>query len=135
MLENSSTVLRTSKEASDMAMVAEEEENLLSGTVHRQVVVVIKRKEYKALPEHVKMAISLSWKRLSMGRTVHRLSYGNQVIFLMTIDPTARQVGSIIHEKALNEALADAGDVGRVSVDRYELKLARKLVSEYGEPC
>jgi hypothetical protein len=135
MLENSSTVLRTSKEASDMAMVAEEDENLLSGTVHRQVIVVIKRKDYKALPDHLKMAISLSWDRLSMGRTVQMLSYRNQVIFLMTIDPTARQVGSIIHENALNEALADAGDVGRVSVDRYELKLAHKLMSQYGRLC
>ena len=50
-----------------MALLCEEEENLLSGTVHRQVIVVVKE-EYRGLADHLKMAINLSWERLARGR-------------------------------------------------------------------
>lgn len=115
-----------------MTAVVEEDENLLSGTVHRQVLVVVKR-EYRMLPDYLKMEINLSWGRLSRGRTINRLCWRDQTILLLTLNPSAAQVGSILDEDSLSEAFASAGDIGRVSADPFELRLARKLMSKHGK--
>ena len=110
-----------------------DDENLLSGTVHRHVVVAFRVKEYRQLADHLKAPINLAWDRLARGRKVQRVSFQGQVIFLLSLDPMAREVGAIVHEKALSEAFLDAGGVGRVTTDSYELAFARRLMEKYGK--
>jgi hypothetical protein len=115
-----------------MEQIVETDENLLSGTVHRDVLVIFRSKEYLQLADHLKASINLSWRALVKGRTVHKVVHGDQTIFLLTVDPAASQVGSILDEQSLDEAFSEVGGIGRVSSDPYELKLAHKLVGISG---
>ena len=115
-----------------MERIVESDENLLSGTVHRNVVVAVRTREYRRVSAHLKTAVDLAWRSLTRGRMIYRVITGDEAIFLLCLDPEARQVGAILDEEALAEAFLDAGGVGRVTVDDYELKLARKLAEKFG---
>lgn len=115
-----------------MEQLVENDENLLCGTVHRDVVVALRPKEYLQLADHLKATICLAWNRLARGRTIHRISFRGQAVFLLSLDPAAREVGAIVDEEALKEAFLDAGVLGRVTTDDYELELARELSEKFG---
>lgn len=106
--------------------------NLLCGTVHCNVVVAIKLGKYKELAEHLKGEINLAWSKLARGRIVRRVCIGNTTIFLLAIDSSAREVGSILDEKNLDEALIETG-VGRVATDPYEVRFALRMVERFGK--
>ena len=79
------------------------------------------------------MAINLAFNRLKQGRLVQRVVYNGQTIFLLTLLPTAKcRVGTVEDEEELTEAFENAGGVGKVTTDHYELKLAIKLVNKFG---
>ena len=110
-----------------------EDDNVITGTVHRTVAVAVKPRTYRQLADHLKAPIKLAWTRLERGRTIRVVRYGETILFLLTMDPNARQVGSILDENDLHEALASV-DAGAVVTDRYELGLAVKLADKFGEP-
>ena len=109
-----------------------EDDNVITGTVHRVVAVAVKAKIYRNLADHLKAPIWHAWDRLRRGRTILRTYAGDAVLFVLTLDPSAKQVGSILDEVDLEEALADVG-AGAVITDRYELQLAIKLVEKFGQ--
>ena len=108
-----------------------EDANLLAN-VHRHVVVAILSQQYVGLADHLQMQINLAFTRLRRGRLVQRVRYENQTIYLLTILPTASNVGTVEDEEDLNEAFQLAGGVGRVTTDKFELRLASKLVNKFG---
>jgi hypothetical protein len=108
----------------------EDDTNLLTDTVHYDVAVAVKSK-YRKLAEYLKAPITLAWMRLARGRTIRAARYGETTLFILTVDPAAREVGSITDEQNLHEALADA-DAGAVITDHYELQLALRLVGKFG---
>lgn len=114
-----------------MESLIEEDPNLLSGCVHREVLVILKTHEFRGIADYLKMFINLSWVRLARGRTMKRISYKDQTIFLLSLDPRAQQVGTVTDEATLNDAM-EAEGVGRVSADPYELEFARKLMAKFG---
>lgn len=105
--------------------------NVITGTVRRNVAVALKFGKYNQLADHLKAPISLAWERLKRGRTLQAVCFGETTLYLMTIDPNAREVGSILDEKDLDEALLEM-DAGRVVTDPYELQLATKLIEKFG---
>ena len=109
-----------------------EDDNLLSGTVHRDVVVALKTRQYRQLASYLKNVISLAWSNLARGRIIYRVFWGDETVFLMSVDWQAKQVGAILDEQELSNALLDAGGVGEVTVDKFELRLARKLAERFG---
>ena len=109
-----------------------EDDNVITGTVHRNVAVAVKSKPYRQLPDYLKAPINLAWVRLKRGRVIRVVRYCETVLFVLTLDPAAAEVGSILDEKDLDEALAATGS-GRVITDPYELRLAARLVDKFGE--
>lgn len=109
-----------------------EDSNLISGAVHRRVVVAFQSKKYLSLAAHLQIAINLAFTRLKQGRLVQKVAHGDQTIFLMTVLPAANRVGTIYDEATLNEAFEVAGGVGRVTIDHYEIKLALRLINDFG---
>jgi hypothetical protein len=109
-----------------------EDDNVLTGTVRRNVAVAVKSKQYRQLPDYLKAPINLAWVRLKRGRIIRVVRYCETVLFLLTLNPEAAEVGSILDEKDLDEALAATGS-GRVVTDPYELRLAVRLVDKFGE--
>jgi hypothetical protein len=111
--------------------LVKDDPNVITGTVHYNVAVAVKSKKCCQLADHLKMPISLAWERLRRGRTIKVVYHGETAIFLLTMDPEARQVGSILDEKDLDEALAEV-DAGRVITDPYELRIAVRLMEKFG---
>lgn len=109
-----------------------EDDNVLTGTVHRNVAVAVKSKHYRQLPDYLKAPINLAWVRLKRGRMIRVVRYCETVLFVLTLNPVAAEVGSILDEKDLDEALT-VTDSGRVITDPYELRLAVRLVDKFGE--
>jgi hypothetical protein len=95
--------------------------------------VAVKTRKYRQLADHLKAPINLAWVRLKRGRTIKVVRYSETVLLLLTLDPAAREVGSILDEKDLDEALIEV-DAGRVITDPYELQLAVRLADKFGEP-
>jgi hypothetical protein len=113
--------------------LVEDDTNLITGTVHRDVAVAVKSRKYRQLADYLKAPINLAWARLKRGRMIRVVRYGETVLFLLTLDPAAREVGSILDEQDLDEALS-ATDAGRVITDPYELRLVVRLIDKFGEP-
>lgn len=96
------------------------------------VAVVVKVAVYRRLPDYDKAAINLAWRRIAVGRTLHRVVWQNDVMFYMP-----RKVGE--RESVIAEAVGDMGEAlervgaGRVLTDVYELRRVREMASKYGE--
>ena len=117
-----------------MKALVSDDPNVITGTVHRTVAVAVQPKTYRQLAEHLKAPINLAWVRLKRGRTIKAVRWGETVLFLLTLDPDASQVGSILDEHELGEALADGHNAGAVISDPYELSLVIRLADKFGEP-
>jgi hypothetical protein len=109
-----------------------EDSNLLSGGVHRRVVVAFQSEKYLALADHLKVPINLAFRRLRRGRLVQKVGYGDQTILLLTVMPGDVKPSTVDDEATLAEAFEAAGGIGRVTTDQYELHLACRLIDRFG---
>jgi hypothetical protein len=100
--------------------------------VRQEFAIVIKTARYKPLASHLKAPINLAWQRVKMGRTYQRIFWGDDVIFLLTITPTATRISTLGDEEKLNHEL-ESVDAGRVITDPYELKRIREMAANYGD--
>lgn len=116
-----------------MEALVKDDPNVITGTVHYNVAVALKPRKYCTLADYLKAPISLAWARLKRGRMIRVACHGETALYLLTMDPEASEVGSILDEKDLEEALIEV-DVGRVITDPYELQLAVRLVEKFGVP-
>ena len=113
--------------------LVKDDPNVITGTVHYNVAVAVKTRKYRQLADHLKAPINLAWVRLRRGRMIRVVGYSETALFLLTLDPAAKEVGSILDERDLDDELS-ATDAGRVITDPYELGLAVRLIDKFGEP-
>jgi hypothetical protein len=100
--------------------------------VRQEFAFIIKIKNYKPLAPHLKAPINLAWKRIKEGRTVQRVFWEDDVIFLITQNPTAKHASTLEDETNLRDAL-ESVDAGRIITDPYELKKIREMAAKFGE--
>ena len=105
--------------------------NVITGTVRYNVAVALRFEKYRQLADYLKTPILLAWARLQRGRTIRVVRQGETALFLMTMIAEAKEVGCILDENELAEALAEVG-VGNIISDPYELRLVVRLADKFG---
>jgi hypothetical protein len=101
-----------------------------------EIGVVISTAEYHRLAGHLKIVISLAWRKLKQGRLVKRVFDREWALFLLTLEPgdpeKLRGASRGIDVAKMEDALAETG-VGRVVTDNYEIKRLRDMTENFGE--
>lgn len=100
--------------------------------VREEFAFIIKTPHYKELAPHLKAPINLAWKKIKEGRRVQRVFWEDDVIFLVTRNPTSNHVSNLEDETNLQDALESVG-AGRIITDPYELKRIREMAAKFGD--
>jgi hypothetical protein len=100
--------------------------------VREEFAFIIKTPHYKELAPHLKAPINLAWNKIKEGRRVQRVFWEDDVIFLVTRNPTSNHVSNLEDETNLQDALESA-DAGRIITDPYELKKIREMAAKFGD--
>jgi hypothetical protein len=98
--------------------------------VRQEFAFVIKTRNYKPLAAYLKAPINLAWKKIKEGRTVQRVFWEEDVIFLLTRNTD--HASTLEDEANLQDVLESVG-AGRVITDPYELKKIREMAAKFGD--
>ena len=100
--------------------------------VRQEFAFIIKIRNYKPLAPYLKAPINLAWKKIKEGRQVKRVFWEDDVIFLVTRNPTSNRVSNTEDEINLQDAL-ESVDAGTLITDPYELKRIREMAAKFGD--
>jgi hypothetical protein len=100
--------------------------------IRQEFAIVVKTARFKPLAGYLKAPINLAWQRVRRGRTYQRVFWGDDVIFLLTIDRNAPNPSTVQDEQNLQDAL-ESVDAGGLITDPYELKRIREMAAKFGD--
>jgi hypothetical protein len=95
-----------------------------------QIIFYLRVADYRKLPEHERVPITLAYCSARQGRDARRLWWMEDRIFVLTADGSAPTVSRAAEN--LGEMLEAAG-VGRLLTDPYEVKRVLELADKFGE--
>jgi hypothetical protein len=97
-----------------------------------EVVFIINNRSYRKMSAAQLAPVNMAWQRIRKGRTMERVSMGEDTIFLLALNPDAPLLSTEKDAQNLDDELRELG-VGRVFSDQYELKRAHQLAARYGD--
>jgi hypothetical protein len=100
--------------------------------VRQEFAIVVKTARFKPLASYLKAPINLAWHRVRRGRTYQRVFWGDDVIFLLTVNRSEPNPSTVQDEQNLQDAL-ESVDAGRIITDPYELKRIREMAAKFGD--
>lgn len=100
--------------------------------IRQEFAFIIKTKNYKPLAPHLKAPINLAWRKIKEGRTVQRVFWEDDVIFLLTRKPLPAHASTTVDEQNLQDAL-ESVDAGTIITDPYEIKKIREMATKFGD--
>ena len=96
----------------------------------QQIVFFLKIPTYRQLAEHVQVPLTMAYRRAKYGRSVQRLFWKDDAIFILTPDGTSPCY--LDAAENLAQALEEA-EAGRLITDPYEVRRALELADKFGE--